>query len=113
MAIEYVVKSPADGYTLMICAGGNLVIKPFLEHSLPFDPLVDLVPVFNVAEAPHILVVPGSIPAQDLAEFIAYARANPGTVYYGSAGAGSPPHLAAAQLAPRAGAPRVQRPEHD
>src|SRR6266581_606893 len=54
VAIEYVVKSPADGYTLMICAGGNLVIKPFLEHSLVFDPLVDLVPVFNLAEAPHI-----------------------------------------------------------
>src|SRR5207245_470540 len=60
----------------LIGAGGNLVIKPFLEHSLPFDPLVDLVPVFNVAEAPHILVVPSSIPAKDLAEFIAYARAH-------------------------------------
>jgi len=42
--------------------GGNLVIKPFLEHSLAFDPLVDLVPVFNFAEAPHILVVPTSLP---------------------------------------------------
>ena len=61
VAIEFVVKSPADGYTLMICAGGNLVIKPFLEHSLAFDPLVDLVPVFNLAEAPHILVVPNSL----------------------------------------------------
>src|SRR5256885_15338545 len=86
VAIEYVVKSPADGHTLMICAGGNLVIKPFLEHSLVFDPLVDLVPVFNFAEAPHILVVPNSIAARHLAEFIAYARANPGKVYYGSAG---------------------------
>src|SRR2546427_2828975 len=104
VAIEYVVKSPADGHTLLIGAGGNLVIKPFLEHSLPFDPLVDLVPVFNVAEAPHILVVPSSIAAKDLAEFIAYARANPGKVYYGSAGAGSPPHPAAAQIARPAGA---------
>src|SRR5712675_2486549 len=99
VAIEFVVKSPADGYTLMICAGGNLVIKPFLEHSLPFDPLVDLVPVFNVAEAPHILVVPSSLAVKDLAEFIAYAGANPGKVYYGSAGTGSPPHLAADQFA--------------
>src|SRR3989475_8595387 len=99
VAIEYVVKSSADGHTLLIGAGGNLVIKPFLEHSLPFDPLVDLVPVFNVAEAPHILVVPSSIPAKDLVEFIAYARANPGKVYYGSAGTGSPPHPAAAQFA--------------
>src|SRR5712691_6167406 len=99
VAIEYVVKSPADGHTLMICAGGNLVIKPFLEHSLVFDPLVDLVPVFNLAEAPHILVVPSPLAVKDLAEFIAYARANPGKVYYGSAGTGSPPHLAADQFA--------------
>src|SRR5260221_13112564 len=91
VAIEYVVKSPADGHTLMICAGGNLGLKPFLEHYLGFDPLVDLVPVFNLAEAPHILVVPNSIAARDLAEFIAYARANPGKVYYGSAGTRRPP----------------------
>src|SRR5258706_160512 len=99
VAIEFVVKSPADGYTLMICTGGNLVIKPFFDHSLPFDPLVDLVPVFNFAEAPHILVVPSSLAVKDLAEFIAYARSNPGKVYYGSAGTGSPPHLAADQFA--------------
>jgi tripartite-type tricarboxylate transporter receptor subunit TctC len=99
VAIEYVVKSPPDGYTLMICAGGNLVIKPFLDHSLVFDPLSDLTPVFNVAEAPHILVVPAALPVKDLAEFIAYAKANPGKVYYGSAGIGSPPHLAADQFA--------------
>jgi len=110
VAIEYVVKSAPDGYTLIICAGGNLVIKPFLEHSLVFDPLVDLVPVFNVAEAPHILVVPGALPVKDLAEFIAYARANPGKVYYGSAGTGSPPHLAGDQLARLAGLKLVHVP---
>jgi tripartite-type tricarboxylate transporter receptor subunit TctC len=99
VAIDYIVKSLGDGYTLMICAGGNVVIKPFLEHSLAFDPLSDLVPVFNVAEAPHILVVPAALPVKDLAEFIAYAKANPGKVYYGSAGTGSPPHLAVVQFA--------------
>jgi tripartite-type tricarboxylate transporter receptor subunit TctC len=110
VAIEYVVKSPADGHTLLIGAGGNLVTKPFLEHSLAFDPLVDLVPVFNFAEAPHILVIPNSIAARDLAEFIAYARANPGKVYYGSAGTGSPPHLAADQFARLAGLQLVHVP---
>ena len=103
VAIEFVMKSPPDGYTLMICAGGNLVIKPFLEHSLAFDPLVDFVPVFNVAEAPHILVVPAALPVKDLAGFIDYAKANPGKVYYGSAGTGSPPHLAVDQFARLAG----------
>lgn len=110
VAIEFIVKSPPDGYTLMICAGGNVVIKPFLEHSLAFDPLVDLVPVFNVAEAPHILVVPAALPVKDLAEFIVYARANQGKVYYGSAGTGSPPHLAVEQFARLAGLKLVHVP---
>jgi tripartite-type tricarboxylate transporter receptor subunit TctC len=110
MAIDYVVKSPPDGYTLMICAGGNLVIKPFLDHSLVFDPLSDLTPVFNVAEAPHILVVPAALPVKDLAGFIALAKANPGKLYYGSAGNGSPPHLAIDQLARLAGLQLVHVP---
>lgn len=110
VAIEYVMKSPPDGYTLMICAGGNLVIKPFLEHSLVFDPLVDFVPVFNVAEAPHILVVPSALAVADLSEFIAYAKSNPAKVYYGSAGTGSPPHLAIDQLARLAGLQLVHVP---
>jgi len=93
VAIEFVTRSPADGYTLMICAGGNLVVKPFLERSLPFDPMYDVAPVFNVAEAPHILVVPASLAVGNLGEFIAYAKANPGRINYGSAGIGSPPHL--------------------
>jgi hypothetical protein len=93
VAADLVIRSPADGYTLLIAAAGNLAVKPFLERSVPFDPMVDIVPVINVADAAHILVVPGSMEAKDLAQFIAYAKANPGKVYYGSAGIGSPPHL--------------------
>jgi tripartite-type tricarboxylate transporter receptor subunit TctC len=51
------------------------------------------VPVINIADAAHIFVVPASLEAKDLAQFVAYAKANPGKVYYGSAGIGSPPHL--------------------
>ena len=93
IAVDYVVKSPADGYTLLFAAGGNIVVQPFMTRSLPYDPVTDLTPVFNVAETPHILVVPNSMPARTLGEFIAYAKANPGAVNYGSAGVGSPPHL--------------------
>jgi tripartite-type tricarboxylate transporter receptor subunit TctC len=110
VAIDFVVRSSADGHTLMICAGGNLVVKPFLEHALPFDPMNDLAPVFNVAEAPHILVVPASLPAGTVAEFIAYAKANPGKVYYGSAGIGSPPHLSVELFARHAGVKLVHVP---
>jgi tripartite-type tricarboxylate transporter receptor subunit TctC len=93
VATDFLIRSPADGYTLMIAAAGSLAVKPFLERSVPFDPFADLVPVINVADATHIFVVPANMEAKDLAQFIAYARANPGKVYYGSAGIGSPPHL--------------------
>jgi tripartite-type tricarboxylate transporter receptor subunit TctC len=110
VATEFLVRTPADGYTVMIAAGGNLVVKPFLEHSLSFDPIKDLAPVFNVAEAAHILVVPMALEAKDLAQFIAYARANPGKVYYGSAGLGSPPHLSVELFAKLAGLKLVHVP---
>ena len=110
VAVDFVVKAPADGYTLLICAGGNLVIKPFLGRALPFDPMNDLLPVFNIAEAPHILVVPAILPVKDLAEFIAYAKKNPGKIYYGSAGTGSPPHLAVALFGNLIGAELVHVP---
>lgn len=93
VAADLLIRSPADGYTLMVAAAGNLAVKPLLERSVPFDPLTDLAAVINVADAAHILVVPANLEAKDLAQFIAYARANSGKVYYGSAGIGSPPHL--------------------
>src|SRR6185436_8942015 len=49
LAIDYVVRAPADGYTLMIASGGGLVVKPFLERGLAFDVMTDLVPIFNFA----------------------------------------------------------------
>jgi tripartite-type tricarboxylate transporter receptor subunit TctC len=110
VAIDFMLRAPGDGYTLMIGAAGNLVVKPFLEHSLAFDPLNDLVPVFNVAEAAHILVVPASLPVRDVFEFIAYAKANPGRVYYGSAGIGSPPHLSIELFARQTGLTLVHVP---
>jgi tripartite-type tricarboxylate transporter receptor subunit TctC len=110
LAVEYVVKAPDDGYTLLICAGGNLVIKPFLDRSLPYDPIADLVPVFNFAEAPHILVVPGTLPVKTLSDFVAYAKANPGQISYGSAGTGSPPHLSVELFAQLTGLKMVHVP---
>src|SRR3989475_10840226 len=94
LAIEHVAKSPPDGHTLLLVAGGNVVITPFLYGSLPFDPLNDIVPVFNVAGAPQLLVVPGALPVNDLREFIALVRAAPGKMNYASAGPGSTTHLA-------------------
>src|SRR5436190_15021731 len=101
LAIEFLVRSPPDGYTLMIASGGGLVVKPFMEKGLTFDVMTDLVPVFNFAQTPHILVVPQAVPAKDMAEFIAFAKTQ--TLAYGSAGFGSPPHLSMALFAKVAG----------
>src|SRR5437899_1835131 len=101
LAIDFVLRSAPDGYTLMIASGGGLVVKPFLERGLTFDVMNDLVPVFNFAQTPHILMVPASVPAKDIGEFIAYAKTRP--LPYGSAGIGSPPHLSMELFAKVAG----------
>lgn len=101
LAIDFLVRSAPDGYTLIFASGGGLVVKPFLEHGLAFDVMKDLVPVFNFAQTPHILVVPQMLPAKDVREFIALAKTQ--TLAYGSAGFGSPPHLSMALFAKVAG----------
>ena len=97
LGTDLVAKAPPDGYTLGLVASGNLVINPFLYRSMPFDPLNDLVPVFNLGDAPQLLVVPAALPAQNLGEFVAYAKARP--LHYASAGAGTTTHLAMDHLA--------------
>jgi tripartite-type tricarboxylate transporter receptor subunit TctC len=109
IAEDFVAKSPPDGYTLLV-AGGTFILRPFTIRTLPYDPLTDLVPVFNIAEVAHVLVVPGSLPVKDLREFVAYAKANPGKINFGSTGVGGPPHLAIELLAQVAGLQLVHVP---
>ncbi|HZE61674.1 MAG TPA: tripartite tricarboxylate transporter substrate binding protein [Burkholderiales bacterium] len=108
LAIDHLVRSAPDGYTLMIASGGGIVVKPFLEKGLTFDVMSDLVPVFNFAQTPHILVVPQSVPAKDMAEFIGYAKAH--VLHYGTAGVGSPPHLSMELFAKVAGLEMISVP---
>ncbi|MSQ53499.1 MAG: tripartite tricarboxylate transporter substrate binding protein [Betaproteobacteria bacterium] len=94
VALEAFAKAPNDGYTLMVVGSGTIVLQPLLQRNISYDPVNDFQPVFNIAETPHILVVPANLPANNVAEFIAYVKANPGRINYGSAGVGGPPHLA-------------------
>ncbi len=110
IAIEAMVKSPPDGYTLVFAAGGNLVVHAFSSRPLPYDPVTDIVPLFNVADVAHLMVVPGQLPVKTLAELITYAKANPGKINYGSAGVGSPPHLSIELFAREAGLSMVHIP---
>jgi tripartite-type tricarboxylate transporter receptor subunit TctC len=88
-----VVKSPPDGQTLVMASIG-LAANPSLYRKLAFNPLADLAPITLIANSPTLLVVPPDFPANTTAEFIAYLKAHPGALNYGSYGAGSGPHLA-------------------
>ena len=88
-----VAAATPDGATLGLAAVTNFLVNPYIYKSMPFDPMKDLIPVAPVAEGPQLLVVPSSLAVKTLAEFIAYAKANPDKMNYGSAGTGTPNHL--------------------
>jgi len=102
VGMEYVAKSEPDGYTLLMGPIG-LAINPALYPRMAFDPLKDLAPIGLYAGVPNLLVVHPSTPAQNLKEFIAYAKANPGKLNYASNGNGTSSHLAAEMLKSAAG----------
>jgi tripartite-type tricarboxylate transporter receptor subunit TctC len=93
-AMEAVVKSPADGHTLLYGTIGTNSVAPVLFKNLPVDPNRDLLPVSLLALNPSVLIVHAGLPIQSLPELIAYAKANPGKLSYASAGNGSISHLA-------------------
>ncbi|MBL8360236.1 MAG: tripartite tricarboxylate transporter substrate binding protein [Rubrivivax sp.] len=94
LGADSVAKSPGDGYTLLMSSGGAMTVNPFLYSKMPFDADKDLVPVASVARVLVYLAAHPSVPANTAQEFIAYLKANPGKLSYGSAGSGSSPHLA-------------------
>ena len=94
---DIVAKASPDGYTLMVGSTAMLV-APALYATVPFDPLQDFVPVTQINSAPLLLVVHPSLPVKSVAEFIAYAKANPGKLNYGSGGVGATPFLAVESL---------------
>ena len=94
IGMEIVAKAPADGYTIGMGGIAQHAINPSVYASMPFDPVRDFAPIIFVARNINVLVVHPSLPAHDGRELIAYARANPGKLSFGSAGAGTSQHLA-------------------
>jgi tripartite-type tricarboxylate transporter receptor subunit TctC len=105
-----VARSPADGYTILSADNGTMVFNPALYSKLTYNPESDLVPVTLMGRFPMILVVGPGSDAKDARDFIAKAKARPGSVNYGSAGAGSPHHLAMELLKVHAGLHMVHIP---
>jgi len=94
VAMLEVARAEPNGYTLIIGHIGTLAVNPFIFSQLPFDVNKDFVAVSLLTKVPNIFVVSAGVPAKDLGEFIALARAKPGQLNYGSAGNGSAGHLA-------------------
>jgi tripartite-type tricarboxylate transporter receptor subunit TctC len=94
IAMAEAARSPPDGYTLILGHVGSLAVNPFAMASQPYDVNKDFIPVALLARVPNLFVVNANVPVKGFKEFIAMAKARPGSLNYGSAGNGSAGHLA-------------------
>ena len=105
-----VARSDPDGYTILLSFTGTLAIAPSLYRNPGYDPRKDFAPIGLIGNAPNSLVVHPSFPAKSVAELVAYAKANPGKVNFGSAGAGTVSHITGEYFAASAGIKLVHIP---
>ncbi len=93
LGVDLAAKAPPDGYTIVLGSFGNILVGPALYKKLAYDPAKDLAPVVQVSTPPGLLVANPALPVKNVKELIAYGRANPGKLNYGSAGSGVWNHL--------------------
>jgi tripartite-type tricarboxylate transporter receptor subunit TctC len=103
IAAEMVAHADPDGYTLFVAAGSIVVLNPLLYKKLSYDPVKDFRMLAVVTEVPVVMEVHPSVPAKTIAEFVAYAKQNPGKLNFGSAGTGGTIHLAGEMFKQMAG----------
>ena len=97
LAVTLLTQANPDGHTILMSAGGEIVIAPNLRK-LPYDPTKDIIPVSRVGSSQLVLLVHPSVPAKSVAELVALAKAKPGAINYASSGTGSTAHLAGEQF---------------
>lgn len=98
LAVGLLTQATPDGYTLLMSAGGEIVIAPNLRKKLPYDPTRDIIPISRVGSSQLALVVHPSVAAKSVKDLVALAKAKPGAINFASAGAGSTAHLAGEQF---------------
>ena len=94
IGVNAVAKAAPDGYTLLMATSSAMAINPTLYKKIAYDPVKDFQPIAIMAHLPFILLVNNDLPVKTLAEFISYAKANPGKLSYGTPGVGTPQHVA-------------------
>jgi tripartite-type tricarboxylate transporter receptor subunit TctC len=97
------IRARPDGHTLIVGYSGTLTGKPAVEGTADYDPARDLLPIAQITNSPQVMMVHPSVPARTLTEFVAYAKAHPGRLNYGSSGNGSLHHLGCELLKLRTG----------
>ncbi|GGH60381.1 MFS transporter [Comamonas phosphati] len=102
-AVDAVVRSPADGHTLLVGGDSAITIMPNVQRNLPYDVRNDLIPVTKLGQSDFVLVANPRKGYKTLQEFVAFAKAHPGQINYASSGTGSAQHLAMEQFKQRAG----------
>jgi tripartite-type tricarboxylate transporter receptor subunit TctC len=107
---EFVVRAPADGYTLLLTSDSSITSNPFLFPKANFDPVKDLAPITQLIDLNQIVLLNPSVPANTVAELVALSKQNKGSLNYGSYGNGSQPHLLFEMLRAQAGADIMQIP---
>jgi tripartite-type tricarboxylate transporter receptor subunit TctC len=102
-----VARAQPDGYTILMGGGGSQVLNPIAMSKPPYDPIRDFEPIATIAILPMTIAVTPALPVHTLQELIAYAKANPGKLVYGSAGTGSMTHLSGELFKSLAGTPDI------
>ena len=110
IATQMVARAPADGYTLMIGYVATHATNPAVKHNLGYDAVKDFTPIAMLGGTPNVLVVARAVPVNTLQEFVAYAKANPRKVDYGTSGVGTLNHLVMEQFKHASGIPSMAVP---
>jgi len=107
---DAVAKATPDGYTLLFTAQGPIATSVQVLKNVPYDPQSAFAPVSLVLEMPNVFIVHSSVPFRSVKDFLAYAKANPGKLTYGSQGIGTTPHLTGAMVSQKLGLDMVHVP---
>jgi tripartite-type tricarboxylate transporter receptor subunit TctC len=110
IAAQHIATAAPDGYTIHLSSVGPLTVAPHMVKNLTYDPRRDIAPITMGVVFPNVFVVPASLPAKTLADFVALARQKPGQLSYGSSGIGGAGHLAGELFKQRAGIELVHVP---